>query len=39
MYLVSMGGDAVKVQLKDGSSIRIGTNDPHGLAAALAARK
>ena len=37
MYLVSMGGDAVKIQLKDGSSIRIGTNDPHGLSAALAA--
>lgn len=39
MYLVSMGGDAVKIELKDGSAIRIGTNDPQGLSAALAAGK
>jgi len=38
MYLVSMGGDAVKIDLKDGNSIRIGTNDPQGLSAALAAK-
>jgi hypothetical protein len=39
MYLVSMGGDAVSIQLKDGSTIRIGTNDPQGLSAALAPGK
>ena len=38
MYLVS-GGPAIKLRLKDGSVIRIGTNDPHGLAAVLAASK